>query len=110
MSDDARQRVEDACAELAAAGQPATFTAVATRARIGRATLYRNPELRALVDEHRARARAREAHTLSGLATEVAQLRTRLEAVATTVRRHDQAIRRLQRATRKRQGDSPNAN
>jgi hypothetical protein len=107
MSDDARQRVEHACAELAAAGQPVTFTAVATRARIGRATLYRNPELRALVDEHRARAR--EAHTLSGLATEVAQLRTGLEAVATTVRRHDQAIRRLQRATRKRQGDSPSS-
>ena len=105
MSDHLRQRVEQACTDLAAAAQPVTFTAVATQASIGRATLYRNPELRALVEEHRARAR--EAHTLSGLASEVAQLRTGLEAVATTVRRHDQAIRRLQRATRKRQPNSP---
>jgi hypothetical protein len=105
MNDNLRQRVEQACTDLAATGQPVTFTAVATQAHIGRATLYRNPELRALVDEHRARAR--EAHTLSGLATEVAQLRTGLEAVATTVRRHDQAIRRLQRVTPKRQPDSP---
>jgi hypothetical protein len=105
MSDDARQRVELACADLAATGQPVTFTAVAARAHIGRATLYRNRDLRALVDEHRTRAR--EAHTLSGLATEVAQLRTGLEAVATTVRRHDQAIRRLQRATSKRHHDNP---
>jgi hypothetical protein len=105
MSEDLRQRVEQACTDLAAAAQPVTFTAVATRAHVGRATLYRNPELRALVEEHRARAR--EAHTLSGLASEVAQLRTGLEAVATTVRRHDQAIRRLQRATRKRQPNSP---
>ena len=104
MSDHARQRVEQACTDLAATGQPVTFTAVATQAGIGRATLYRNPELRALVNEHRARAR--EAHTLSGLASEVAQLRTGLEAVATTVRRHDQAIRRLQRATSKRQHDN----
>jgi hypothetical protein len=107
MSDNARQRVEQACTDLAAAGQPVTFTAVAAQAGIGRATLYRNPELRALVDEHRARAR--EAHTVPGLATEVAQLRTGLEAVATTVRRHDQAIRRLQRATRKRQPDRPSS-
>jgi hypothetical protein len=107
MSEDLRQRVEQACTDLAAAAQPVTFTAVATQAGIGRATLYRNPELRALVEEYRARAR--EAHTLSGLASEVAQLRTGLEAVATTVRRHDQAIRRLQRATSKQQPNSPDS-
>jgi hypothetical protein len=107
MSGNLHQRVEQACTDLAAAGQPVTFTAAATQAGIGRATLYRNPELRALVEEHRARAR--EAHTLSGLASEVAQLRTGLEAVATTVRRHDQAIRRLQRTTRKQQPDSPSS-
>jgi AcrR family transcriptional regulator len=70
-----------------------TFTAVAARAGVGRATLYRNPELRALVEEHRTRVR--EANTLSGLAQEVAQLRTSLEAVAARVRRHDEQIRRL---------------
>ncbi|MPZ89943.1 MAG: TetR family transcriptional regulator, partial [Nitriliruptorales bacterium] len=53
MTDDALERVETACAELAETGAAVTFTAVAERARIGRATLYRRPELRALVEEHR---------------------------------------------------------
>lgn len=61
----------------------------------GRATLYRRPELRAVVDEHRARAR--DAHTLSGLTTELQQLRTAIEAVADTVRRHEVTLRRLTR-------------
>ncbi len=85
------RRVEEACAELVAAGEALTSTAVAARAGVGRATLYRNPELRALVEEHRARDR--EANTLSGLTQEVAQLRTSLEAVAARVRRHDEQIR-----------------
>jgi Family of unknown function (DUF6262) len=93
MSEQTRQRVERACTELVADGEPITFTAVAARAGVGRATLYRNPTLRALVEEHRARTR--EAHTLSGLAAEVAQLRTGLEAVAARVRHHDQQLRRL---------------
>ena len=88
-----RRRVEEACAELVTAGEALTFTAVAARSRVGRATLYRNPELRGLVEEHRARHR--EANTLSGIAQEVAQLRTSLEAVAARVRRHDEQIRRL---------------
>lgn len=88
-----RRRVEEACAELVTAGEALTFTDVAARAGVGRATLYRNPELRALVEEHRARTR--EANTLSGLTQEVAQLRTTLEAVAAQVRRHDEQIRRL---------------
>ena len=41
--------------QLAAAGQPVTFRAVAARAGIGRATLYRRPDLRAVVEEHRTR-------------------------------------------------------
>ena len=65
-TDNRRRRVEDTCAELILTGQPATFDVVAGRAKLGRATLYRNSELRALVDEHRGR----EAHTLSGLASE----------------------------------------
>lgn len=69
------------------------ITGVAARAGVGRATLYRKPELRALFEEHRARAR--EANTLSGLTRKLARLRTTLEAVAAQVRRHDQQIRRL---------------
>ena len=93
MSADHVVRVERACAELIDAGAPVTFTAVATRSGVGRATLYRDPALRALVEEHRAHAR--EAHTLSGLATEIAQLRTSVDAVADRVRRHEEVLRRL---------------
>lgn len=93
MSADHVARVERACVELTDTGRPVTFTAVAARSGVGRATLYRNPALRVLVEEHRARAR--EAHTLSGLATEIAQLRTSLEAVADRVRRHEEVLRHL---------------
>jgi AcrR family transcriptional regulator len=94
-TDDRRERVEDACAALLAAGQPVAFDEVATRAGIGRATLYRNPDLRAIVEEHRARGR--EAHTLTGLSTEIAHLRIALDTLATTVRRHEEQLRRLRR-------------
>jgi hypothetical protein len=87
------ERVERACAELVDAGQPVTFTAVAASARIARATLYRRPELRAIVADHRARGQ--DARTLSGLAAEIDGLRAALEAVAAKVRRHDETLRRL---------------
>jgi AcrR family transcriptional regulator len=91
--DDRRRRVEDACADLILTGQPVTFDTVADRAGLGRATLYRNPDLRAVIEEHRARGR--EAHTLSGLASEIAHLRTAVETLAATVRRHEDELRRL---------------
>jgi hypothetical protein len=91
-------RVEAACAELAAAGQPVTFGQVAARAGISRTTLYRRADLRAVIDEHRARGR--DATTLTGLTVQIDQLRRSLEAVAANVRRHEEAIRRLERARR----------
>ena len=91
--DDRRRRVEDACAELILTGQPVTFDAIAHLAALGRATLYRNPELRAVIEEHRTRGR--EAHTLSGLASEIAHLRTAVETLATTIRRHEDELRLL---------------
>ena len=93
MSEQRRLRVEQACAQLAAAGQPITFDAVATHTGLGRATLYRNPDLPALIEEHRQHDR--EARTLSGLAIEIAHLRTALEAVAANVRRHEEQLRHL---------------
>jgi len=57
-------RVEKACAQLAIEGKPITADAVAALAGIGRATLYRRPELRALIEEHRQQAR--ESLTLTG--------------------------------------------
>ena len=91
-------RVEAACAELAAAGQPVTFGEVAARAQISRTTLYRRADLRAVVEEHRARGR--DASTLTGLAVQIDQLRRSLEAVAARVRRHEEKLRRLERARR----------
>jgi len=92
-------RIEAACAELAAAGQPVTFREVAARAQISRTTLYRRADLRAVIEEHRALGR--DATTLSGLAVQIDQLRRSLEAVAAKVRRHEEQLRRLERARRK---------
>ena len=47
------------------------------------------------IEEHRARGK--EAHTLSGLTTEIAHLRIALDAIATTVRRHEEELRRLRK-------------
>lgn len=85
-------RVERVCADLATAGQPITFTVVAEHAQISRATLYRDRQLRAIVDEHRTRQT--DARTLTGLA-EVAHLRTAVEALPAGVKRHDEQLRKL---------------
>ena len=95
MTADRRQHVEDACAAIILDGLPVTFDEVAARTGLGRATLYRNPDLRTLIEEHRARGK--ESHTLSGLTTEIAHLRIALDAVATTVRRHEEELRRLRK-------------
>jgi len=88
-------RAERACAELTQAGQQVTFAAVAARTGLARATLYRNPQIRAVIDEHRARQA--DARTLSGLTAEISHLRTALEAVASNVRQHEERLRRLER-------------
>ena len=95
-------RVEHACAQLLQAHQQVTFTAVADLAKVGRATLYRDPQLRAVIDEHRTRQA--DARTLTGLANEIAHLRTALEAVAGNVRRHEEQLRRLERRAARRTG------
>ncbi|BBY42035.1 DUF6262 family protein [Mycolicibacterium celeriflavum] len=93
-----RQHVERRCAAIILSGRPVTFDEVAERTGLGRATLYRNPELRTIIEEHRTRGS--EAHTLTGLTTETAHLRTALEAVAATVRRHEEELRRLRKPQR----------
>ena len=102
MSEPTLVRVERACAQLLQAGQQVTFIAVADLARVGRATLYRDPQLRAVIDEHRSRQA--DARTLTGLAHEIAHLRTALEAVADNVRRHEEQLRRLERRTSRQTG------
>jgi hypothetical protein len=92
-STDPITRVEQACTELLAEHQPITFTRVATRSGLGRTTLYRNPTLRALIEEHRQRST--RAGTLTGLASDIAALRTALEIVAARVRHHEEQLRRI---------------
>jgi hypothetical protein len=93
MTDSTLLRVERVCTELATSGQPITFTVVAAQAEVSRATLYRDPQLRAIVDEHRTRQT--DARTLTGLATEVAHLRTAVEALAEGVKRHEEQLRKI---------------
>ena len=93
MSENTLFRVERICAELTTSGQPITFTAVAAHAQISRATLYRDQQLRAIVDEHRTRQT--DARTLTGLSTEIAHLRTAVEALAEGVKRHEEQLRKL---------------
>jgi len=88
-------QVELACSKLVATDHPVTFSAVADITGLSRATLYRNENLRAIVDEHRARQR--DARTLTGLNTEIVHLRTAVEALAATVRRHEEHLRQLER-------------
>ncbi len=97
MSEDLVVRVESACAQLVDAGETVTFTAVASRAGIAKATIYRRPELRAIVEERRAGDR--EAHTLSGIVIEIDHLRQGLEAVAARVRHQEEELRALKRRT-----------
>jgi hypothetical protein len=52
-------------------------------------------QLRAIVEEHRQRGR--DALTLTGPAVQIDQLRTTLDALATKVRRHEEALRHLRR-------------
>lgn len=99
MSAQLLDRVEQACAQINDAGTPLTFTAVAARVGISKATLYRRPELRAVIEEHRSRDR--DAHSLTGLVVELDQLRHGLEAVAAKVRRHEEVLRDLQRRAKR---------
>jgi sugar (pentulose or hexulose) kinase len=93
MNTDAIRKVEQACAELTADQQPITFTTVAARTGLGRTTLYRNPSLRALIEDHRHRAA--QAGTLSGLADDITTLRAAVEAIAGRVRRHEEQLRQI---------------
>jgi len=86
-------RIEQACVELLRDAQAVTFTTVAERAGISRTTLYRDQNLRTVVEEHRIRSH--DPRTLSSLTSEVGHLRTAVEALAERVRRHEEQLRRL---------------
>lgn len=88
------RRVEQTCEKLLRDGAAVTFTTVASAAALSRTTLYRDQNLRAVVEEHRSQNR--DPRTLSGLTTEVAHLRTAVEALADRVRQHEEQLRRLE--------------
>jgi len=92
--------VEAACHQLAGNDDPITFTAIAERTGISRTTLYRNPDLRAVIEEHRRRSN--DPRTLTGLTTEIAHLRTGLEALADRVRQQEERLRHLEAAGRRK--------
>ena len=87
------RQVEQACAELAARGEPVTFTTIARSSGIPRVSLYRNPALRAVIDEHRARSA--QATTLTGLAAQLATQQLALHALADKVRKQEEQLRKL---------------
>jgi hypothetical protein len=91
------QQVEQACARLAASSEPVTFAAIARSTAIPRVTLYRNPALRAIIDEHRARSA--QATTLTGLAAQLASQQLALHALADKVRKHEEQLRKLSQSS-----------
>jgi hypothetical protein len=99
-SDTTLTAVEKACADLLSAGQPVTFTNVARLSGTSRPALYRNPSLRAVIEDHRAQHH--EPRTLTALSAEVAHLRTALEALSERVRNQEDRIRRLEHTPRQK--------
>lgn len=91
-------RVERACAQLRRDGHDVTFTAVSAATGLGRTTLYRDPAIRAAIEEHRRRTVT--GGTLAGLTEEIATLRAALDALAERVRRHEEQLRRLENRQR----------
>ena len=92
-------RIEQTCADLFQAGEAVTFTTVASAAGISRTTLYRDPTLRIMVEEHRTHSH--DPRTMSGLSSEIGHLRIAVEALAERVRRHEEQLRLLDPARRK---------
>lgn len=85
--------VERACADLLRNGQAVTFTGVAAHTGLGRTTLYRDPIIRATIENNRHRAATNG--TLAGLTDEIATLRAALETLAASVRRHEEQLWKL---------------
>ncbi len=91
--------VERACADIVEQSGTLTFTEVAKRSGTSKATLYRRPEPRSIIEEHRSRHS--EAATLSGIAIELGHLRQGLDAVAARVRHREEILRQLRRRSDK---------
>jgi len=94
MTSPTLNQIERACADLARDGHPITIAAVADRASIARSTIYRNPELRAIIEHHR---QATPDDSIITITDELATLRATVQTLADTIRHHDAQLRRLSR-------------
>ena len=56
-------------------------------------SLYRDPTIRAVIEQHRHRTA--DSGSITGLTDEIATLRAALNALADKVRSHDEQLRRL---------------
>lgn len=92
MTSPTLNQIERACADLARDGHPITIAAVAVRAGFARSTIYRNAELRAVIEHHR---QAAPDGSITAITDELATLRQAIQALADTVRHHDAQLRRL---------------
>ena len=94
MTSPTLNQIERACADLARDGQPITIAAVAEHAGVSRSTIYRNPDLRAIIEHHRQHA---PDGSIIAITDELATLRQAVQTLADTVRHHDTQLRRLAR-------------
>lgn len=94
MTSTTLNQIERACAQLAQNGRPITITNVAEHAGISRSTIYRNPELRTIIEHHREDAAD---GSIAAITDELATLRQAVQTLANTVRHHDTQLRRLTR-------------
>ncbi len=106
MTDTPSQRVRATCEELLATGHDVTFTAVAATSGISRATCYRDRDLRAIIDAYRSRHG--NLLTLTALADRIDNLTQTVDALAASVRKHEEQIRTLKRTATTRQPPQKN--
>jgi Family of unknown function (DUF6262) len=113
-TEEAKKRTRQAMKRLRAADVPVTFRAVAIEAGVSRDFLYRNKEMRALVNNSRSAAssktmparaddsnvlrlvRERCAAELAASRADIAELSRRLEAAHTEIHRLKRELRRRQ--------------
>jgi hypothetical protein len=86
-------RIKAACRELATTDAAITFTAVAATTGLARSTLYRNPDLRALINDFKHDTTDRT----EAITNEIDTLRAAVTVLAEQVRTHDKRLRSLER-------------